>query len=55
VAELSNFVWLIIGLTKVNKWNEALQLCYSIRHEVSLTCHIPLSTSLFLGDIDKSY
>jgi pentatricopeptide repeat protein len=40
VPELSVFVWLIMGLIKVNKWNEALQLSYSICHEVSLTCHI---------------
>jgi pentatricopeptide repeat protein len=35
VPELSVFVCLIKGLVKVNKWNEALQLCYSICHEVS--------------------
>ncbi|CAN6228636.1 unnamed protein product [Urochloa humidicola] len=33
VPELSVFVCLIKGLVKVNKWNEALQLCYSICHE----------------------
>ncbi|TVU15469.1 hypothetical protein EJB05_38991, partial [Eragrostis curvula] len=33
VPELSVFVWLIMGLIEVNKWNEALQLCYSICHE----------------------
>ncbi|KAG2572982.1 hypothetical protein PVAP13_7KG214900 [Panicum virgatum] len=33
VPELSVFVCLIKGLFKVNKWNEALQLCYSICHE----------------------
>ncbi|RLM74785.1 pentatricopeptide repeat-containing protein [Panicum miliaceum] len=35
VPELSVFVCLIKGLVKVNKWNEALQLCYIICHEVS--------------------
>ncbi|OQU81837.1 hypothetical protein SORBI_3006G128400 [Sorghum bicolor] len=33
VPELSVFVCLIKGLIKVNKWNEALQLCYSICDE----------------------
>ncbi|XP_062184845.1 pentatricopeptide repeat-containing protein At1g06710, mitochondrial-like [Phragmites australis] len=33
VPELSVFVCLIKGLVGVNKWNEALQLCYSICHE----------------------
>uniref|UniRef100_A0A0A9D8B9 Pentacotripeptide-repeat region of PRORP domain-containing protein n=1 Tax=Arundo donax TaxID=35708 RepID=A0A0A9D8B9_ARUDO len=33
VPELSVFVCLIKGLIEVNKWNEALQLCYSVCHE----------------------
>ncbi|WVZ86194.1 hypothetical protein U9M48_033019 [Paspalum notatum var. saurae] len=33
VPDLSVFVCLVKGLLKVNKWNEALQLCYSICHE----------------------
>ncbi|KAK3142233.1 hypothetical protein QOZ80_4BG0343960 [Eleusine coracana subsp. coracana] len=33
VPELSDFVWLIMGLIKIDKWNEALQLCYCICHE----------------------
>lgn len=35
VPELSAFICLIKGLIKVNKWNEALQLCYSMCDEVS--------------------
>ncbi|KAL6903601.1 hypothetical protein ACP4OV_004414 [Aristida adscensionis] len=33
VPDLSVFVCLIKGLIDVDKWNEALQLCYSICHE----------------------
>uniref|UniRef100_A0A804MEB7 Pentatricopeptide repeat-containing protein n=1 Tax=Zea mays TaxID=4577 RepID=A0A804MEB7_MAIZE len=33
VPELSAFICLIKGLIKVNKWNEALQLCYSMCDE----------------------
>ncbi|KAL6650939.1 hypothetical protein ACP70R_009864 [Stipagrostis hirtigluma subsp. patula] len=33
VPELSVFFCLVKGLIDVNKWNEALQLCYSICHE----------------------
>ncbi|ONM16473.1 Tetratricopeptide repeat (TPR)-like superfamily protein [Zea mays] len=57
VPELSAFICLIKGLIKVNKWNEALQLCYSMCDEdkvktfkklcaVKLT-HYGLSNSLF--------
>jgi len=45
VPELSVFVCLIKGLFKVNKWNEALQLCYSICHEVSPPVTYPLDHS----------
>lgn len=45
--ELSTFVHLIKGLIRVNKWEEALQLSYSICHTVCLNFLFSFSFSLF--------
>jgi pentatricopeptide repeat protein len=46
--DLSLFVCLIKGLIDVDKWNEALQLCYGICQEVSPLVIYTVQTHIFI-------